>query len=201
MKEEPMDVEVPVPIPVPVPVPVPSRVNCTASRARGRPRKSKELPRKSKEEPPPPCRPKSPPINGVLEEPMTLGQSQHDLSQSAFLSWLSQTQSSLLKDSVLTPDSSPGNGEGGLQPLETLADPTAEEESTTEAVEKQGPWFNLLPRTPCDNRPPLTTSSAEPSPRATSQPRGQPRGEQPKASARQVGDRGQPQWLGHGEGA
>lgn len=117
---------------------------------------------------------------------MTLGQSQHDLSQSAFLSWLSQTQSSLLEDSVLTPDSSPGNGEGGLQPLETLADPTAEEESTTEAVEKQGPWFNLLPRTPCDNRPPLTTSSAEPSPRTTSQPRGQPRGEQPKASARQL---------------
>uniref|UniRef100_A0A8B9CM05 Bromodomain adjacent to zinc finger domain 2A n=1 Tax=Anser brachyrhynchus TaxID=132585 RepID=A0A8B9CM05_9AVES len=168
------------------------RVNCAASRARGRPRKTKEEPRKSKEEPPPPCRPKSPPINGVLEEPMSLGQSQHDLSQSAFLSWLSQTQSSLLKDSVLTPDSSPGKGEGGLQPLETPADPTAEEESATGAVEKRGPWFNLLPRTPCDDRPPLATSSAEPSPRASSQPRGQPRGEQPKASARQVGARGRP---------
>ncbi|XP_035426105.1 bromodomain adjacent to zinc finger domain protein 2A isoform X4 [Cygnus atratus] len=184
VKEEPLDMEVPVT--VPVPVPMPSRVNCAASRARGRPRKSKEEPQKSKEEPPPPCRPKSPPINGVLEEPMSLGQSQHDLSQSAFLSWLSQTQSSLLKDSVLTPDSSPGKGEGGLQPLETPADPTAEEESTTEAVEKRGPWFNLLPRTPCDDRPPLTTSSAEPSPRASSQPRGQPRGEQSKASARQL---------------
>ncbi|XP_014814837.1 PREDICTED: bromodomain adjacent to zinc finger domain protein 2A [Calidris pugnax] len=135
-----------------------------------------------------------PPVNGVLEEPVPLGQSQHDLSQSAFLSWLSQTQSSLLKDSVLTPDSSPGKGDTGLPPLETTSDPAEEEEEeeegAPEAAEKQGPWFNLLPRTPCDDRTPLATSSAEPSPRAPAQPRSQPRaqpcGDLPKGSARQL---------------
>ncbi|KAK4807294.1 hypothetical protein QYF61_006355 [Mycteria americana] len=169
----------------PVDVPVPSRTNCTASRSRGRPRKSKE-------ELSPHCGPRPAPVNGVLEESVPLGQSQHDLSQSAFLSWLSQTQSSLLKDSVLTPDSSPGKGETGLPPLEAPSDPAEEEEeeeeeeSALEAAEKRGPWFNLLPRTPCDDRAPLATSSTEPSPRAAAQPRGQPRGELPKGSARQL---------------
>ncbi|XP_074710137.1 bromodomain adjacent to zinc finger domain protein 2A isoform X1 [Strix uralensis] len=169
----------------PVDVPVPSRTNCTASRSRGRPRKSKEELSQH-------CGPRPPPVNGVLEESMPLGQSQHDLSQSAFLSWLSQTQSSLLKGSVLTPDSSPGKGDTGLPPLEAPSDPTEEEEeeeeeeSAPEAAEKQGPWFNLLPRTPCDDRAPLATSSAEPSPRATAQPRSQPRGDLPKGSARQL---------------
>lgn len=169
----------------PVDVPIPSRTNCTASRCRGRPRKSKEELSQH-------CGPRPPPVNGVLEESVPLGQSQHDLSQSAFLSWLSQTQSSLLKDSVLTPDSSPGKGDTGLPPLEAPLDPAEEEEeeeeeeSAPEAVEKQGPWFNLLPRTPCDDRAPLATSSAEPLPRATMQPRSQPRSELPKGSARQV---------------
>ncbi|XP_067170265.1 bromodomain adjacent to zinc finger domain protein 2A [Apteryx mantelli] len=167
VKEEPMD------------VPIPNRTNCTASRSRGRPRKSKE-------ELPQHCGPKPPPVNGVLEDSVPLGQSQHDLSQSAFLSWLSQTQSSLLKDSVLTLDSSPGKGDSGLLPVEALTDAAAEEEDATEATENQGPWFNLLPRTPCDDRAALATSSAEPSPRASSQPRSQHRGEQPKASARQL---------------
>lgn len=161
-------------------VPIPSRTNCTASRSRGRPRKSKEELSQH-------CGPKAAPVNGVLEESVSLGQSQHDLSQSAFLSWLSQTQSSLLKDSVLTPDSSPGKGDTGLPPLE---DPTEEEEeeeeSAPEAAEKRRPWFNLLPRTPCDDRAPLATSSAEPSPRAAAPPRSQPRSELPKGSARQV---------------
>lgn len=160
-------------------VPIPSRMNCTASRSRGRPRKSKEELSQH-------CGPRPPPVNGVLEESVPLGQSQHDLSQSAFLSWLSQTQSSLLKDSVLTPDSSPGKGDTGLPPLEAPSDPMEEEESAPEVAEKRGPWFNLLPQTPCDDRAPLATSSAEPSPRATVQPRGQPRGELPKGSARQV---------------
>ncbi|CAN0015748.1 unnamed protein product [Bubo scandiacus] len=168
----------------PVDVPVPSRTNCTASRSRGRPRKSKEELSQH-------CGPRPPPVNGVLEESVPLGQSQHDLSQSAFLSWLSQTQSSLLKGSVLTPDSSPGKGDTGLPPLEAPSDPTEEEEeeeeeSAPEAAEKRGPWFNLLPRTPCDDRAPLAISSAEPSPRATAQPRGQPRGDLPKGSARQL---------------
>ncbi|XP_075593967.1 bromodomain adjacent to zinc finger domain protein 2A isoform X2 [Balearica regulorum gibbericeps] len=170
----------------PVDVPIPSRTNCTAPRSRGRPRKSKEELSQH-------CGPRPPPLNGDLEESVPLGQSQHDLSQSAFLSWLSQMQSSLLKDSVLTPDSSPGKGDTGLPPLEAPSDPMEEEEeeeeeeeSAPEAVEKRGPWFNLLPRTPCDDRTPLATSSAEPSPRTAMQPRGQPRGELPKGSARQL---------------
>uniref|UniRef100_A0A8C2SY60 Bromodomain adjacent to zinc finger domain 2A n=1 Tax=Coturnix japonica TaxID=93934 RepID=A0A8C2SY60_COTJA len=142
-----------------VPVPVPQRVtmNCVAARARGRPRKSKEEPRPPPTplpvpQPipppvppsiPPSIPPKSPPINGALEEPLSLGQSQHDLSQSAFLSWLSQTQPSLLTDSVLTPDSSPGAGDVGLPPLEASSDPT-EEESSTETADTQGPWFSPL---------------------------------------------------------
>ncbi|KAM6395077.1 bromodomain adjacent to zinc finger domain protein 2A [Rhynochetos jubatus] len=162
----------------PVDVPVPSRTNCTASRSRGRPRKSKEELSQH-------CGPRPPPVNGVLEESVSLAQSQHDLSQSAFLSWLSQTQSSLLKDSVLTPDSSPGKGDTGLLPLETPLDPTEEEEeeeSALEAAEKRGPWFNLLPRTPCDDRTPFATSSTEPLPRVAPQPRG----ELPRGSARQL---------------
>ncbi|XP_069735525.1 bromodomain adjacent to zinc finger domain protein 2A-like [Phaenicophaeus curvirostris] len=163
-------------------VPIPNRTNCTASRSRGRPRKSKEELVQH-------CGPRPPPVNGALEEPEPLGQSQHDLSQSAFLSWLSQTQASLLRGSVLTPDSSPGQGDTAP---ETPAEPTHEEEeeeekeSAREAVGKRGPWFNLLPRTPCDDRAPLATSSAEPSPRAAVQPRGQPRGEMPKGPVRQL---------------
>uniref|UniRef100_A0A8C6YJQ1 Bromodomain adjacent to zinc finger domain 2A n=1 Tax=Nothoprocta perdicaria TaxID=30464 RepID=A0A8C6YJQ1_NOTPE len=76
----------------------------------------------SKEEPPQQCEPKPPPVNGVLEDAVPLAQSQHDLSQSAFLSWLSQTQSSLLRGSVLTPDSSPGTGAAALPPAEALPD-------------------------------------------------------------------------------
>lgn len=187
--EEPPEQKAPCPVPAvkeeppepEVPVPVPQRVtmNCVAARARGRPRKSKEEPPPPPVPPPvlppipPPMPPKSPPINGALEEPLALGQSQHDLSQSAFLSWLSQTQPSLLADAVLTPDSSPGAGDVGLPPLEASSDPT--EESSTETADMQGPWFSPLPR---DGRVPRTPSSAEPPP---------PHREQPKASARQVG--------------
>ncbi|XP_033367334.1 bromodomain adjacent to zinc finger domain protein 2A [Parus major] len=171
----------------PAAVPVASRTSCpaSASRARGRPRKSKEELAQH-------CGPCPAPVNGVLEEPEPLGQSQHDLSQSAFLSWLSQTQSSLLKDSVLTPASSPGKGDTGLPPPEAPSDPMEEEEEeeeeerAPEAVAKRGPWFNLLPRTPCDDRAPLATSSAEPSPRAPAAPRSQSRGEPPKGPARQL---------------
>uniref|UniRef100_A0A8C3QF02 Bromodomain adjacent to zinc finger domain 2A n=1 Tax=Cyanoderma ruficeps TaxID=181631 RepID=A0A8C3QF02_9PASS len=145
----------------PAAVPVASRTSCpaSASRARGRPRKSKEELAQH-------CGPCPTPVNGVLEESETLGQSQHDLSQSAFLSWLSQTQSSLLKDSVLTPASSPGKGDAGLPPPEAPSDPMEEEEEeeeerAPEAVGKRGPWFNLLPRTPCDDRAPLATSSVQ----------------------------------------
>uniref|UniRef100_A0A674JMK0 Bromodomain adjacent to zinc finger domain 2A n=1 Tax=Terrapene triunguis TaxID=2587831 RepID=A0A674JMK0_9SAUR len=135
----------------PVELPIPSRPNCTVSRSRGRPRKSKEDPARA-------GGPKPPPLNGLLEDSMAPCQSQHDLSQSAFLSWLSQTQSSLLNSSVLTPDSSPGKGD----PSPPAPEVPALEESFPETVEKQGPWFNLLPRTPCHAAPPLATSSEEP---------------------------------------
>ncbi|XP_068266002.1 bromodomain adjacent to zinc finger domain protein 2A isoform X2 [Nyctibius grandis] len=176
VKEEPAD--------VPVPVPVPSRTSCPAPRSRGRPRKSKaELPPHRGPQPP------ALPLNGALEEPAPLGQSQHDLSQSAFLSWLSQTQSSLLQGSVLTPDSSPGAGDGGLPLLPAPSDPAEEEEEeeeerVPETAEK--PWFNLLPQTPCDDRAPLATSSAEPSPRATAPPHSHPRGDRPQGLDRQL---------------
>uniref|UniRef100_A0A674JPH2 Bromodomain adjacent to zinc finger domain 2A n=1 Tax=Terrapene triunguis TaxID=2587831 RepID=A0A674JPH2_9SAUR len=134
----------------PVELPIPSRPNCTVSRSRGRPRKSKEDPARA-------GGPKPPPLNGLLEDSMAPCQSQHDLSQSAFLSWLSQTQSSLLNSSVLTPDSSPGKGD----PSPPAPEVPALEESFPETVEKQGPWFNLLPRTPCHAAPPLATSSEE----------------------------------------
>ncbi|XP_074082457.1 bromodomain adjacent to zinc finger domain protein 2A isoform X2 [Macrotis lagotis] len=89
-------------------------------------------------------------LNGLLEpedSPMSLGQSQHDLSQSAFLSWLSQTQShrSLLSSSVLTPDSSPGKLEPGPPIYSEEPEP-----SQPDPPKPRGPWFNLLPRTPCD---------------------------------------------------
>ncbi|OXB53007.1 UNVERIFIED_CONTAM: hypothetical protein H355_016975, partial [Colinus virginianus] len=179
VKKEPPDPKVPVPVPQRV------TVNCVAARARGRPRKSKEEPPPRPVSPPipPPVPPKSPPINGALEETLALGQSQHDLSQSAFLSWLSQTQPSLLTDAVLTPDSSPGAGDMGLPPLEAASDPI-EEESSTETVETPGPWFSPLPR---GDRVPLMPSSAEPPPPHREQPhREQPLRDQPKASARQL---------------
>ncbi|XP_039193275.1 bromodomain adjacent to zinc finger domain protein 2A isoform X2 [Crotalus tigris] len=98
-------------------------------------------------------------VNGFLEDPVSLGQSQHDLSQSAFLSWLSQTQqtSSLFNSSVLTPDSSPGKGD--QLPPDDLPDSTADDESISET---QVTWFNLLPRTSCNDSS-LAPSTERPS--------------------------------------
>ncbi|XP_039072744.1 bromodomain adjacent to zinc finger domain protein 2A isoform X3 [Hyaena hyaena] len=92
--------------------------------------------------------------NGFLEpegSPLSLGQSQHDLSQSAFLSWLSQTQShgSLLSSSVLTPDSSPGK-------LDPTASQPLEEPEPDEAEsipDSQAPWFNFSAQMPCNAAP------------------------------------------------
>ncbi|XP_075810646.1 bromodomain adjacent to zinc finger domain protein 2A isoform X3 [Microtus pennsylvanicus] len=143
------------------------------ARARGRPRKSKPgsmQPRHPKSaigehdseqsqaqvqpesQPHPQSQP--PPNNGFLEpegSPLSLGQSQHDLSQSAFLSWLSQTQShnSLLSSSVLTPDSSPGKLDPG--PSQSLEEPEPEEAESCPAP--QGPWFNFSAQIPCDAAP------------------------------------------------
>lgn len=123
--------------------------------------------------------------NGFAEESVPLGQSQHDLSQSAFLSWLSQTQqaTSLLNSSVLTPDSSTGK-EDCVSP-EELPDSAAEDESTTET---QIAWYNLLPRAPCSDSL-LTTSVDKPSSKAATQLCKPSSGAQPKASAWQVNTR------------
>uniref|UniRef100_W5MKB1 Bromodomain adjacent to zinc finger domain, 2A n=1 Tax=Lepisosteus oculatus TaxID=7918 RepID=W5MKB1_LEPOC len=63
------------------------------------------------------------------EPPGGAGPAQQDLNQSAFLSWLSQSQGS------------PANGEEAQ---------AAAEDSVKEMAEKRGQWFNLLPKTPCD---------------------------------------------------
>ncbi|XP_053517882.1 bromodomain adjacent to zinc finger domain protein 2A isoform X2 [Artibeus jamaicensis] len=105
--------------------------------------------------------------NGFLEPEgsfLSLGQSQHDLSQSAFLSWLSQTQShgSLLSSSVLTPDSSPGK-------LDLTSSQPPEEPEPEEAVsnpDSQAPWFNFSAQMPCNAAPtpPPAVSEDQPTP-------------------------------------
>ncbi|XP_027448934.1 bromodomain adjacent to zinc finger domain protein 2A isoform X4 [Zalophus californianus] len=94
------------------------------------------------------------PQNGFLEpegSPLSLGQSQHDLSQSAFLSWLSQTQShgSLLSSSVLTPDSSPGKLDP--TPSQPLEEPEPDEAESI--PDSQAPWFNFSAQMPCNAAP------------------------------------------------
>ncbi|KAH0629183.1 hypothetical protein JD844_011057 [Phrynosoma platyrhinos] len=152
-------------------------MNCTTSHSWGRPwRDDVSL------LPPEPLDPKLPePVNGFLEDSMSLGQSQHDLTQSAFLSWLSQTQqaSSLLDSSVLTPDSSPGKVDS--VPLDE-PDSAAEDESATET---QVIWFNLLPRAPCNDSP-HTTSIEQPSLKTSPQLYKPSTRDQSKASARQL---------------
>ncbi|KAM5289114.1 bromodomain adjacent to zinc finger domain protein 2A isoform 2-T2 [Ctenodactylus gundi] len=92
--------------------------------------------------------------HGFLEpegSPLSLGQSQHDLSQSAFLSWLSQTQShgSLLSSSVLTPDSSPGKLDPA--PSQPLEEPEPDEPES--GPDPQASWFNFSAEVPCNAAP------------------------------------------------
>ncbi|XP_058529832.1 bromodomain adjacent to zinc finger domain protein 2A isoform X1 [Ochotona princeps] len=108
--------------------------------------------------------------NGFLEpegSPVSLGQSQHDLSQSAFLSWLSQTQShgSLLSSSVLTPDSSPGK-------LEPVPSQPAEGPEPEEAGCEPGtpaPWFSFSARMPCNAAPTPPPAGSEDQPTCSPQ--------------------------------
>ncbi|KAM7411566.1 hypothetical protein PAMA_021520 [Pampus argenteus] len=60
----------------------------------------------------------------------------HDLTQAAFQSWLSQSQE------TLTNGSATAEAPEGDRP----------EESVKEMAEKQGQWFNLLPKQPCDDK-------------------------------------------------
>nr|XP_020845714.1 bromodomain adjacent to zinc finger domain protein 2A isoform X4 [Phascolarctos cinereus] len=173
------------------------------ARARGRPRKTKPVPEQpeipislvakeehefaqAQEQTQAQAQVQEQALNGLLEpedSPMSLGQSQHDLSQSAFLSWLSQTQShgSLLSSSVLTPDSSPGKLEPG-PPMY----PEEPEPSQPDRPNPRGPWFNLLPRTPCDAAPLTSPCASEdgptpdpPTPPASSQPVNRPSAAKP----------------------
>lgn len=105
--------------------------------------------------------------NGFLEPEgslLSLGQSQHDLSQSAFLSWLSQTQShsSLLSSSVLTPDSSPGK----LDPTPSQPPEEPEPEEAESNPNSQAPWFNFSAQMPCNAAPtpPPAVSEDQPTP-------------------------------------
>lgn len=60
-----------------------------------------------------------------------------DLTQTAFQSWLNQTQETLANGTCPATEAAPeGNGP---------------EESKKELAEKQGQWFNVLPKQPCDD--------------------------------------------------
>lgn len=105
--------------------------------------------------------------NGFLEPEgslLSLGQSQHDLSQSAFLSWLSQTQShgSLLSSSVLTPDSSPGKLDP--TPSQPLEEP--EPEDAESSPDSQAPWCSFSAQMLCNAAPtpPPAVSEDQPTP-------------------------------------
>ncbi|CAJ1084829.1 bromodomain adjacent to zinc finger domain protein 2A isoform X1 [Xyrichtys novacula] len=75
--------------------------------------------------------------------------STHDLTQAAFQSWLSQSQEGMT-------NSGAGDAPEGNRP----------EESVKEMAEKQGQWFNLLPKQPCDENsltePQISNSTSPP---------------------------------------
>lgn len=158
-------------------------ITSTSPRSRGRPRKPKPgclQPQHLKStirehdpgpqpqpQPQAPTQPHLQSSSGFLEpegSPFSLGQSQHDLSQSAFLSWLSQTHShnSLLSSSVLTPDSSPGKLDSA--PSQSLEEPEPDEAQSCPGP--QGPWFNFSAQIPCDAAPtpPPAVSEDQPTP-------------------------------------
>lgn len=76
----------------------------------------------------------------------------HDLTQAAFHSWLSQSQEAVTNGTC----SAAGDAPEGNRP----------EESVKEMAEKQGQWFNLLPKQPCDENsltePQTPTSPSSP---------------------------------------
>ncbi|KAM4796029.1 bromodomain adjacent to zinc finger domain protein 2A [Rhinophrynus dorsalis] len=94
-------------------------------------------------------------LNGLLEpSSIILPESKQDLSQSAFLSWLTQNQTPLMNSTVLTPESSPPHTEA------TLPIPSGPLFVAKVAEEKQAQWVNMLPRTPCSD--PCQDSSTQP---------------------------------------
>ncbi|XP_034550685.1 bromodomain adjacent to zinc finger domain protein 2A isoform X2 [Notolabrus celidotus] len=85
--------------------------------------------------------------SGGEERPGSPNSGTHDLTQAAFQSWLSQSQEA---------SGAAGDAPEGNRP----------EESVKEMAEKQGQWFNLLPKQPCDENsltePQILNSSSPP---------------------------------------
>nr|XP_046252327.1 bromodomain adjacent to zinc finger domain protein 2A [Scatophagus argus] len=75
--------------------------------------------------------------SGGEEGPGSPNSGTQDLTQAAFQSWLSQSQEAVTNGTF----SAPGDAPEGNRP----------EESVKEMAEKQGQWFNLLPKQPCDD--------------------------------------------------
>ncbi|KAK2851651.1 hypothetical protein Q5P01_007927 [Channa striata] len=75
--------------------------------------------------------------SGGDERPGSPNNGTHDLTQAAFQSWLSHSQDAATNGTC----SSAGDAPEGNRP----------EESVKEKAEKQGQWFNLLPKQPCDD--------------------------------------------------
>ncbi|XP_068609746.1 bromodomain adjacent to zinc finger domain protein 2A [Brachionichthys hirsutus] len=84
--------------------------------------------------------------------PGSPGAGVRDLAQVAFQSWLSQSQDGMTNGACSTA----GDAPEGNRP----------EESVKEMAEKQGQWFNLLPKLPCDDdslaEPPRPSSPGSP---------------------------------------
>ncbi|XP_047438201.1 bromodomain adjacent to zinc finger domain protein 2A [Mugil cephalus] len=90
--------------------------------------------------------------SGSEEGPGSPNGGTQDLTQAAFQSWLSQSQEAVTNGTC----SAAGEAPEGNRP----------EESVKEMAEKQGQWFNLLPKQPCDDsslaEPQIPTSPRSP---------------------------------------
>lgn len=75
--------------------------------------------------------------SGSEEGPGSPNSGTQDLTQNAFQSWLSHSQDGVVNGTCSAAGSDP---EGSRQ-----------EESVKDMAEKQGQWFNLLPKQPCDD--------------------------------------------------
>ncbi|XP_020496469.2 bromodomain adjacent to zinc finger domain protein 2A [Labrus bergylta] len=75
--------------------------------------------------------------SGGEEGPGSPNSGTHELTQAAYQSWLSQSQEAVTNGTC----SAAGDAPEGNRP----------EESVKEMAEKQGHWFNLLPKQPCDD--------------------------------------------------
>uniref|UniRef100_A0A673C469 Bromodomain adjacent to zinc finger domain, 2A n=1 Tax=Sphaeramia orbicularis TaxID=375764 RepID=A0A673C469_9TELE len=91
--------------------------------------------------------------SGGEDGPGSPNSGSQDLTQAAFQNWLSQSQDALTNGT----NSAAGDAPEGNRP----------EESVKEMAEKQGQWFNLLPKQPCDENSlsePQDTASPAPAP-------------------------------------